>query len=175
MLLLTTTSFSVTTAHSLPARTTPPGVPHGAIAYRTQRPRSPSPTLVAVELEQATADRLRQLGLVGNYDNIWLDTAVTAEKPLSETLPEGANRIVESGRGTLSVGGETYPLKKDTVITVVDGPAEMVWSASGDEELVLLLSEYWSPPRVFARTFAAPIWALMGLSVFAGNFLSGGG
>ena len=105
-----------------------------------------------MELTQPNEADLGRYGLLGNTDNIWLPTTVATT--FSEELPQECTRYVKEGSGTVAVGSEVMPVAAGTLVKVVDGPADITWTSNGDDDLVLLIAEYWSTPRVLARKYA---------------------
>ena len=73
---------------------------------------------------------------------------------INERLPGGSSlRYVFDGAGTLTAGGKSYKLKRNTLVEVVAEPAgvEVVWTRGSTKHLVVASSEYDSPARRIVR------------------------
>jgi hypothetical protein len=147
-------------------------------ARPAQGRRGSSLSIVAsISVTRPSAKQLSDLGLQGNIENVWLPTEVSAGAVLSETLQQDVTRYVSSGSGTVCVAGtDESAIKVDegTLLTVDKGPVELRWTAGAGGELVLLISEYWSPARVAARAVIPAVWAALAVAaviVFASEML----
>jgi hypothetical protein len=144
-------------------------------ARPAQGRRGSSLSIVAsISVTRPSAKQLSDLGLQGNIENVWLPTEVSAGAVLSETLQQDVTRYVSSGSGTVCVAGtDESAIKVDegTLLTVDKG---LRWTAGAGGELVLLISEYWSPARVAARAVIPAVWAALAVAaviVFASEML----
>lgn len=132
-----------------------------AHAARLAAPGRAPPSSMRISVTRPSQAEKASLGLQGNTDNIWLPTTVTAGAPLTERLEQDVSRYVSEGKGRVSAGSDNLRISPGSLVTVVDGPADLTWTS--EEDMVLLISEYWSPARVAARAALPAVLPVLGV------------
>jgi hypothetical protein len=96
-----------------------------------------------ITVSRPSKEQLANLGLKGSIENILSGdpTEVPPEDSYREQLQTEVTRYVSKGTGDVSVNGqEGLRVSSGTLLTVLEGPAELTWTAD-EKGLTLLVSE----------------------------------
>ena len=144
-----TSSLLLALSSSCISFTLPPPTPRSAVRMCAAGGSSLDASVVEYET-------IREMGC-----RDWEPLFVSRGQEKSEKMPDGALRFIQEGRGSVKTSdGQVYEVTPDMLVTVKSPNGEWVdftWTCDDAcEELLVLVPEYYTLPRILARN-AAPL------------------